>query len=1145
MQTQFSLAWNLGFSPELTGRRKMPFDGRTLAEIVEDVRLPHEFASRGMIRINGIEIHRANWSKVRLNEKSPVPLAVTLHIAPRDPSTAIVATTASKTSVGAALTAAAINFAVGLALQLVVNALTSKPGQQEAERLPENTASLDANVLDVNQALPRVIGTHRVFPPLLAHPLVEVVGQDEYVEAVMALAGPHKIDQVYSGDALLYDRVVGASEIEGIEIEVREGFSTDDPVTTVSRQSYTDETRYELSGHRMAEGSTTVLHGSSVATANTIARSGAGVFVIGSTNGFYSSANGADWTLRSSTTRSIRSIIWTGSSFLAVGLNGANYRSVDGLTWTQRADYESAFGVPVPVYGNALNGTNYVTVGSGDGSWTRSTNNGSTWATVVRPWTEIAYDVVSYPGGFLAVGADGRVATSATGATWTSQNGLRATAWGAAADVLSVVWSGTQFVAVGESGRVATSPDGITWTNRAGLSATAWGAGTARSVVWTGTQFVVTGDQGRVATSPDGVTWTNRLGLSTSTWSTAAANVVFASGTDLIIAGASDGTATSANGGVAWTYNSPFGSDTLPQWHTVATREAPDEFWLTINAVSGLLDGDTQDRFIRVPFRFQMRARGAAVWQNLPEIHLQGRNTGQIKAQVKFRWGVYPGAKKLPAQLGWVFGSPRTQSQAVAPASPAWTTSAYWGDTGAYSYRTSTFNGSLSNMVLDEHTAEFWLNPGVFPKGRYEFRVKRGYAVDSTNFSPAAYTISGAVKDMFHYQMSAGVASIQEDQQNRSSQIYLGRASSIWNEHPTPISGDMALIAIRAKNQQMPAIHCTASGWVNDWDGAGWNTLTTTSNPAPHYRYLLSSGISNDPLPASMINDASIVAWRTHCATKGYQCNMVVQDISLKDALNRTAGCGYAVPVQSEVWGVSHERDRTNEAVVQVFTPANSRNFTYKKGFARFVDALRCQFRNSDENFEPREEIVFAVGANTTDPRLEQADYLGLVTEAEVTKRAGYELKERESRNVFYTLEADADALVCRRGDLVVVQSDVLTGQAVAGSVLSKTVVGPNITSLTLDAAVELGAGPNTVVVRGFDGTIRTASVSQASVTTNVLTLTSAMPNSVEIDDGSLVAVGQSGQSLRRLIVTDISPGQDLTCTITLADEAPELLALI
>jgi hypothetical protein len=125
------------------------------------------------------------------------------------------------------------------------------------------------------------------------------------------------------------------------------------------------------------------------------------------------------------------------------------------------------------------------------------------------------------------------------------------------------------------------------------------------------------------------------------------------------------------------------------------------------------------------------------------------------------------------------------------------------------------------------------------------------------------------------------------------------------------------------------------------------------------------------------------------------------------------------------------------------------------------------------------------------------------------------------------------------------VQSDVLTGQAVAGSVLAKTVVGPNITSLTLDAAVELGVGPNSVVIRGFDGTVYTASIAQVSTTTATLTLTSVLPNSVEIDDGCLVAVGQSGQSLRRLIVTDIAPGPDLTCTVTLADEAPELLALI
>lgn len=1147
-----NVAWNFGFSPSMCGRKAIEIDGRSLSEVFAELPLPHEFDRRGVVRINDMGIPRHLWPRVSLNNNSLVPLAVTLHMAPRDPGTAIVATTA-KGATAAALTAAAINFVIGLALQLIVNALTKPAERPEVEKGQDNISSLDSNVLDTNNPLPRVIGTHRVFPPLIVHPLVELRKEDEYVEAVMALAGPHKIDEVYSGEALLYDRVSGVSEMDGVEIQVREGFTTDDPVTTVIRQSYTDETRYEMSAHSFVSDSFTVLESSNATlkdALNVVWDGTQFVAVRRNSNQIMTSSDGVAWSVSAAAPQNLYSVKYVNGLLVVLGDRNYIGSSADGgATW--QASY-GPFGTNT-VRDIGWSGTQYV-MSQGSrrayysptlptASWTLS-NLGSTGyafnSTVLGVETNGSTVILVGENGGNAISTDG-------GVTYVSSNGIRAI-WGTvepANDVKDIATNGTTYVITGgsTSGRVATSTDGITWTNR---TLPGWTGVTSR-VEWAGGQFVIVGDAGQVATSPDGITWTRSTTLASTPWGASTIQGIAWDGTKYVVVGTSSSTASSTDL-VNWSFSPQASGSALPEWHTVATREAPDEFWVQLSLPSGLYDGDDPLKFIRVPFRVQMRQRGATVWENLPEVHLQSRRGTQVKATIKIQWGDFPGKVTPPASYGWVFGSPRTQAQGLAPANPAWATSAYWGDTGAYSYTTSAVVGTMDNVRLVEDIAEFWLDPAIYPKGRYEFRVKRGYAIQASTFLVASYMTNiapAAVRDPFWYLDLAAGATIVESQENRTSTSYITRVSSVWNEHPTPITGDMTIIAIRAKNQQMPAIHCTASGWVNDWDGAGWNTLTTTSNPAPHFRYLLNSSIASDPLPTTMIDDTSIVAWRAHCAAKGYECNVVLQDTATKTALDMVAGNGFALPIQSETWGVSWERDRSAEAVVQIFTPANSKNFGFKKGFARFTDALRCQFRDANQNYEPREEFVAAVGGNTVTPRVEQKEYAGLVTSTEVTRRAGYDLAEQKFRTVFYTLDADADAIVCRRGDLVMVQSDVLTGVASTGYVSAKTTAAGNITSLTFDRAITLGAGPNVIAVRGYDGTILTATVAEVSITTDTLTLTSALADSAEVDDGALVMAGEGGKTWRRLIVTDITYQADYVATVTLADEAPELLALI
>jgi photosystem II stability/assembly factor-like uncharacterized protein len=118
---------------------------------------------------------------------------------------------------------------------------------------------------------------------------------------------------------------------------------------------------------------------------------------------------------------------------------------------------------------------------------------------------------VTWAGGttnlFVAVGANGTIMTSPTGATWTSRTSPVTNVV-----LYAVTWSSTQnlFVAVGAGGTILTSTNGTTWTSRTAPSTTNALYGVSNN----GGQFVAVGAAGTIFTSSNGTDW------SAATWST-------------------------------------------------------------------------------------------------------------------------------------------------------------------------------------------------------------------------------------------------------------------------------------------------------------------------------------------------------------------------------------------------------------------------------------------------------------------------------------------------------------------------------------------------------------------------------------------------------------------------------------------------
>ena len=502
------------------------------------------------------------------------------------------------------------------------------------------------------------------------------------------------------------------------------------------------------------------------------------------------------------------------------------------------------------------------------------------------------------------------------------------------------------------------------------------------------------------------------------------------------------------------TLQSPTGdlATALPQRMTVATREAPDEQQLHLLFPVGINKNASDTNFLRVPIRVRIRLFGAATWINLPELHMFGATPRQIRATIRLIWTA--NAVTTPAAAsgeGWVHARISAPAQTVAPVSDAWSADPYFDDGSGDVWMNSSNLGStaVDHVTLDRWTAAFHLDTAVFPKGRYEIEIMRGAVVENTSWSNAAYTIGGTVYDLFG---SFGTPPrIPVSRNGVADSAVLVRSVSIWNEHPLP-TDDFAVVAIRARNRQMEQVSVLAGGYVPDWDGTGWTGSVVTSNPAPHLRHILTGTENLDPVPLAVIDEDELVAWRTDCAAKGYECNALIEDGSVDDAARIVASCGYARPYMSEVWGVIRDRDRSAEAPVQVFTPRNSSNFQWTKAFARPPEGFRVNFRDAARDYEARQITVFRPGVSSDTGRLEQVTYEGLVTEAEVRAKALYDQAQTDLRDVFYTLDAPAEAIVCRRGSLVGVQHDSLEVQSGSGRVIDITFDGSgNITALVLD----------------------------------------------------------------------------------------------
>lgn len=597
----------------------------------------------------------------------------------------------------------------------------------------------------------------------------------------------------------------------------------------------------------------------------------------------------------------------------------------------------------------------------------------------------------------------------------------------------------------------------------------------------------------------------------------------------------------------------------LPIWHSFSTAENPNESWLHLY-IAGLVKDDISTEALRIPFRIRMKLRGASTWRELPEFHYKDNSQSQKRIQIKFMFGEAFGAglPVPPATNGWV------EARKTVPLSGggSWACDSYFSaGSGNDVYKDGTqATTNLRNILLIDNTMYVWLDAADWTPGIYDVQIIRGATFRDSQFVSSSYELNGSIQDF--YDVPPGDL-MPLSRSGLIDRVTLVRCVNIRYQQPIN-EKNLALIYITAKNREVDETSVVASGYVRDYDGTKWGSMITTSNPAPHFRNILTGSLNSDPLPEVMLWEQSLIEWRQFCIDEDLTCDLILEGGSIFEILRIIASCGFASPYQSEIWGVIIDKDRSDEPPEQTFTPRNSNNYSVRKMFNRLAAGLRPNYKDQDYEYTGKQIIVYADDANSSDALTEQVEYLGIVKRSKIERRAKIDLRQARMRAALHSFNTNIASLAIRRGSLIAVANDVIMQyQNQSARITSVTLGGSGfVTEITIDSPVTIYDEADLydvsdfyltddvyligmisgIAIRNSLGVLTRHRVDMVTGETSTITLLEP----IEIDPdkykpGNLVIVGTIEREYRRLIVTDIQYTEKKIATITAVDEAPEI----
>lgn len=371
---------------------------------------------------------------------------------------------------------------------------------------------------------------------------------------------------------------------------------------------------------------------------------------------------------------------------------------------------------------------------------------------------------------------------------------------------------------------------------------------------------------------------------------------------------------------------------------------------------------------------------------------------------------------------------------------------------------------------------------------------------------------------------------------------------TIRPEYPLNFNRPLALVALRIKathqiNGQLDNFSALAGSYCLDWDHETESWVERqTSNPASLYRHVLQSPANIHPEPDSGIDLPALQDWHDFCRVKGLRYDAAHDQASmiLRDVLAEIAAAGRATPRHDGLrWSVTVDRP-ADLLLVDHVNPRNSREFRAARRYFKPPDAVRVQFLDAENDFQPAERIVRWPGHEGSIDVTEALPLPGKVHAAEVWREARRRMYEAIHRPDSYQCIQDGAVRVATRGDLVTLSHFVLNRVEAAARV--REVQGALV---VLDDQVALESGKDYAIrFRHFDGSgdqVGTSVVRQitgAAGETELLQLTGDGPAPLA---GDLIHFGPAGQVDHNVVLRGIEAGEDMASVLHMIDASPQI----
>ena len=371
------------------------------------------------------------------------------------------------------------------------------------------------------------------------------------------------------------------------------------------------------------------------------------------------------------------------------------------------------------------------------------------------------------------------------------------------------------------------------------------------------------------------------------------------------------------------------------------------------------------------------------------------------------------------------------------------------------------------------------------------------------------------------------------------------------------------LVALRSKatdrlNNVIDGFNFIAQARVPAYAGSGagpsaWKN-GLTRNPASALLYALRGQVNRRPAEDRHIDWPAFESLYRWCEDRKYYCDAVLADkITLLNLLANIAATARAAPSKSDgMFSLIHDIERGAES--QLFTPANSIDYTQALGFTDIPPAMELQFiAGTDDQGQDiwKDEILKVYDTpdgkpGGLDPAHFQASPLWGVTGARQAFLLGmysYACLRRRPRR--HTITADFEFLMCSRGSRIKYSGDTALDGIAWGRIAGLEITDNMVTAFVLDAHVEMQAGGQYQIrIRTAKNEQRVYNIVTETAYQNFVTLNGAIPLAVSPVPGDLFTVGETGSIGLDLIITDIEPLNEHTARLTCVDYSPDIFGV-